>query len=141
LFSADATPRLKGGAVDRSRLADPKYYAKKAYQLLSRSDRPTDSNWVQESIGLIRDLERLMKTEFKDTRDFREKVEKFSDGYDLRRADPATRLRRARMKFNMTQKDLAQHLGYTSHAAIAQFEKRKRPPSRRVTEWLKSVGM
>jgi DNA-binding XRE family transcriptional regulator len=130
-----------GIEVDPSRLGDLKYHAKKVYQILTRPDRPENSNSIQEFIALIRDLEKRLKTQFNDTKDFRQKLEKYLEGYDLRKADPPSRLRRARKKLRLTQMELARHIGYTSHVPIAQFEKGKRAPTRRVLEWLDSLGM
>jgi DNA-binding transcriptional regulator YiaG len=132
---------IRGVEVDGSRLGDQKYFVKKAYQVLCSADRPSDSSSDQEHSGLVRELERRLKTEFNSTRDLNEKVEKYLAGYDLRKAEPSARLRRARKKLKLTQGELARRLGYTSHVPIANFERGKRPLTRRVSEWLESIGM
>ena len=86
-------------------------------------------------------LERLLKTQFTNTADFRQKVDSFLRGYEVRKADPPVRIKKARKKKKWTQQQLADHLGYKSHAAIAQLEKGLRFPPKKVFKWLEEVGM
>jgi ribosome-binding protein aMBF1 (putative translation factor) len=114
---------------------------KKAVQVLEDQNRPQDSDSVQRRVQLIRALEGELRTEFKDTKDFREKVGKYLAGYDLRKPEPAKRVIGGRKKLRITQLELARRLGYKSHVPIAQFERGKRYPTRRVFQWLESIGM
>lgn len=133
--------KIHGVDVDISRLKDKRYFVKKAYQILNNPNRPMDADSVQWRVLLVQCLERLLKTQFINTADFRQKVDGFLRGYEVRKADPASRIKKARKKKKWTQKQLANHLGYKTHAAIAQLENGLRYPSKKVFQWLEEVGM
>ena len=133
--------KIHGIDVDISRLKDKRYYVKKASQILNNPDRPLDADSVQWRALLVQCLERLLKTQFANTADFKQKIDSFLRGYEVRKDDPAERIKRARKKKKWTQKQLADYLGYKSHAAIAQFEKGLRYPSKKVFQWLEDEGM
>lgn len=126
---------------DKEQIADKRYLVKKAIQIFEDTDRPIDSDSVQWRVQIIRALENELRTGFKDTRDFRNKVGKYLAGYDLRKPRPPIRIIKARKKLGLTQMDLARQLGYKNHVPVAQFERGKRYPTRRVFKWLESIGM
>jgi DNA-binding XRE family transcriptional regulator len=130
---------IHGIEVDVTRIKDRRYFVKKAYQILSSTNHPEDSNVIQWRTLLVQCLENLLNTEFKNTRDLRQKVEKYLKGYNIRKGTAAERIQRARKKKKLTQKELAKDLGYKSHVAIAQFEKGLRYPPKKVFEWLEGV--
>jgi len=133
--------KIHGVDVEISRLKEKRYFVKKAYQVLTNPNRPMDADSVQWRVLLVQCLERLLKTQFTNTADFRQKEDGFLRGYEVRKADPASRIKKARKKKKWTQKQLADHLGYKSHAAIAQFEKGLRHPPKRIFQWLDDEGM
>ena len=81
----------------------------------------------------------MLNTEFKNTRDLRQKVQKYLKGYEIRKGSTGERIQRARKKLGVTQKELAKELGYKNHTAIAQFEKGLRYPPGKVFKWLEGV--
>jgi len=113
-----------------------RYFVKKVFDTLTSPDLPTDPNSVQLHIGAIRCLEKILSTQFKDTHDFKEKIARSLGGYDLRKTDPKERLKRARKKAGLTQKELATLLGYPSQVSIAHVEGGTRYPSKKMLEWL-----
>jgi ribosome-binding protein aMBF1 (putative translation factor) len=116
-------------------------FVRKAYEMLTDSSRSGNADSVMFRVKLIGCLEKLLRTEFKNTRDFRQKVEDFLQGYDGRKMSASRRIRKARKKKKWTQKQLATYLGLKSHVPIVQYEKSQRNPSARVMQWLKEVGM
>ena len=122
-------------------LVDKRYLVKRTFQILTKPDRSGDSDHVNHCLRLIRCLEKTLKTEFRSTKEFREKTEQFLEGFDLRNNPISDRIKKARRKMGWTQKQLADHLGYASHVPIAQFEKGKRQPTKRVEDWLQKTGM
>jgi hypothetical protein len=108
---------------------------------LTDPDRPCDSASVDYRVGLIRFLEKLMRTEFASTADLRQHVERFLDGYDGRRLPVPQAIKRARKKLKLTQRQLAEQLGFKDHTLISKYEKGQRVPSAKVIEWLKGGGM
>ena len=76
---------IHGVEVDVTRIKDRRYFVKKAYQILESTDHPTDSNTTQWRTLLVQCLENLLNTEFINTRDVRDKVEKYLKGYDIRK--------------------------------------------------------
>lgn len=113
-----------------------KYFVKKVFDILTSPDLPTDPNSVQFHIGAYRCLENILSTQFKNTHDFKEKIARYLGDYDLRKTEPKERLKRARKKAGLTQKDLAALLGFKSQVSIAHIEEGKRYPPKKVLEWL-----
>ena len=140
-MSEEGMTMFQGIEVDPDRLGDDKYRVKKTLQILENPNRPMDHEAVQDRLGLIRGLEKEFRTQFSNTADWRDKGERYLDGYDLRKSDPRTRLRKARKKFRLSQKQLAEEVGYSSHVPITQMERGKRQVSKQVLTWLEERGM
>ncbi len=132
---------IHGVEVDVTRIKDRRYFVKKAYQILESTDHPTDSNTTQWRTLLVQCLENTLGTEFENTRDLKRKVEKYLKNYDVRKGTAGNRIKKARKKLGLTQKQLAKELGYSSHAAINQFEQDSRYPPAKVFKWLEAQGM
>jgi transcriptional regulator with XRE-family HTH domain len=83
-----------------------------------------DADSVQKKIGIIRELERLTKSDFKNTDDFHAKIKTFlTNGKAL---SPGKQLQIARKKMGYTQTRLGVELG-CSQPFIAQMERNERP--------------
>ena len=108
---------------------------------LTDPDRPCDSVSVDYRVEQIRYLEKLMRTEFSSTTDMRQQVERFLEGYDGRRLPVNQAIKRARKKRKLTQRQLAEKLGFKDHTLISKYEKGQRVPSEKVIAWLKNGGM
>jgi len=87
---------------------------------LTNPDRPCDSASVDYRIGQIRYLEKLMRTEFASTADFRQHVDRYLSGYDGRRLPVPQAIKRARKKLKLTQRQLAELLGFKDHTVFSQ---------------------
>ena len=111
------------------------------WRVLTDPDRPGDSISVDYRVGLIRYLEKLMRTEFASTADLRQHVERYLSGFDGRRLPVSQAIRRARKKLKLTQRQLAEQLGFKDHTLISKYEKGQRVPSDKVIAWLKGGGM
>jgi len=109
---------------------------KRLWLVLTDPDRPCDSASVEYRLGLIRFLEKLMRTEFASTADLRQHMERFLDGHDGRRLPVPQAIKRARKKLHLTQRQLAELLNLKDHTLISKFESGKRLPSAKVLEWL-----
>ena len=92
---------IHGVDVDVTRTKDRRYFVKKAYQILCSTNHPEESNVTQWRTLLVQCLENLLNTEFKNTRDLRQKVEKYLKGYDIRKGTAEERIKRARKKLKM----------------------------------------
>ena len=132
---------VHGVRIDLRRIKNKKYFVSKLHQIVSNSTHPTDANSFQWRVSAVRYMEKVLKSEFSSSRDLRRKIERYLNGYDIRRGPVSQRIKRARKKKGWTQKQLAQHLGYKSHAAIAQFERGARYPTERIFKWLEEQGM
>lgn len=149
LETTDVTPRGTSRTSDQDELVlpdttgakDRRPMVKRLWLALTDPDRPGDSVSMVYRIGLIRLLEKLMRTEFASTADLRQSVERFLDGYDGRRLPLPAAIRRARKKIKLTQRQLAEQLGFKDHTLISKYEKGQRVPSEKVIEWLKGGGM
>ena len=64
-----------GVKIDLRRINDKRYLVKKLYQIILDPDRPTDAASVQWRVNVIRCLENMLRTDFKNTRDFKRKIE------------------------------------------------------------------
>lgn len=115
--------------------SDDYYFVKKSRQIIEKADRyPT---------GLIPILEQVMMTDFKHTRDYKEKVKKYlanNKGNGRKRIIPVERrLVKARKKLGWTQDRLAEELGYNSRKTIQRYEDGSQYPPKRVFKWLDSI--
>jgi DNA-binding transcriptional regulator YiaG len=120
---------------------DKKATVKWIWKVLTDPDRPCDSTSVDYRVELIRYLENLMRTEFASTKDLRQHVERYLDGHDGRRMPISQAIRRARKKLKLTQRQLAELLGFRDHTLLSQYENGERVPSGKVIKWLKEGGM
>lgn len=116
-------------------------FDKELYIEICRKDRPLDPRSIQDRVDLIKILEKRLKTEFFNTRDFHEKVGNHFNRFRPHIIPVSTRVRKARKKLRWSQKQLAAHLGYKSHVSIAHYERGLRYPSSEVLKWLKDMGM
>jgi ribosome-binding protein aMBF1 (putative translation factor) len=132
---------FQGIQFDLGRIKDKRYFVKKAYQLITSRTTPTDSNSVQTRVLLAEWLEKFLKTEFKDTRDFKQKIQRYLEGYEIRKAPVGERIKKLRKKKGWAQKELAKHLGLKSHVTIVNYEKGLRYPPKKVFQWLDEAGM
>ena len=123
-------------SIDLSRIKEKRYFLKKAYQILIDPNRSTDVDSVQWRVSLIRCLESILRTQFVNTRDFNRKIREFLRDFDIRKAPAGERIRKARNKIRISQKQLAEQLGFKSHAVIAQYERGHRYPNSKVFQWL-----
>jgi len=133
--------QYQGIEIDLGRFADRVYLVKKIHQIITNPNRPSDHHSFYGRVDLIAFLERILRTEFRNTRDMNQKLADFHNGYDLRRIDPKIKILKMRKRQNLTQKQLAMKLGYSSHVLIAQMESGKRPASKRVLAWLEEEKM
>lgn len=138
---SDGIVQYQGEKIDLSRLADKAYLVKKIYQIVLNPNRPYDYHSFYRRVDLIAVLERMLRTEFRNTRDMKHKVADFLSGYDLRKVDTKIRIRKMRKGQRLTQQQLAERLGYRSHVPIAQMETGTRPASKRVLAWLEEEKM
>jgi len=134
-------PANLGTAIPPEVAKDKRPTVKRFWLALTDPDRPCDSASVDYRIGLIRFLEKLMRTEFASTTDLRQHVERYLEGHDGRRLPVPQAIRRARKKLKLTQRQLAEQLGFKDHTLISKYEKGERVPSDKVLEWLKEGGM
>ena len=132
---------IQGVEFDMNQYNDKKYFVKKISQILSNKTRPTDSTSVQWRVDAVRRLERMLRTEFKGTRDFKRKTEEYLANYQIRKGSVSDRIKKARKKLRWTQKQAAEHLGFKTHVTFVNYEKGKRYPKEKVFEWLKEVGV
>ena len=114
---------------------------KRLWLVLTDPGRPCDSDSVEYRLGLIGDLEELMRTDFANTADLRHHVERYLSGYDGRRLPVPQAIKRARKKLKLTQRQLAELLGFKDHTLISKYESGKRVPTDKLLEWLKEGGM
>ena len=133
--------RTAGINIERERLNDKMYFMKKLFELIINHSLPDDSESIQWRVSAIKYFEIVLKKEFVDTHDFKQKVGDYLKGYDLRKPANKERIKKARKKLGLTQKNLALQLGYKSHVPIAQFESGTRSPSSKVIEWLEKKAM
>ena len=77
-----------------------------------------------------------MRTDFASTADLRHHVERYLSGYDGRRLPVPQAIKRARKKLKLTQRQLAELLGFKDHTLISKYESGKRVPTDKLLEWL-----
>lgn len=142
LLAKYAIKETQGVKFDIRRIKDKRYFVKKAYQIISNPDRPNDADSVQWRVLLVRCLEQMLKTEFRNTRDFKEKCKSFikrsKTEEDIRRS-VGKRIIRARKKLEWDQKKLAEFLGYRSRKTIQRYENDSVYPPIKILNWLKGV--
>ncbi len=132
---------IHGVEIDCNKIEDKRYFVKKAFQILSNRDFPKNADGTQWRTLLIHVLEKLLRTQFQNTRDLKHKINNFLKNYEVRNKPAGERIERARRKKKWSQRELAEHLGYKSHVSIAQYEKGLRYPPQRVFDWLDELGM
>jgi DNA-binding XRE family transcriptional regulator len=130
-----------GVKIDLRRINDKRYLVKKLYQIILDPDRPTDAASVQWRVNVIRCLENMLRTDFKNTRDFKRKIENYLKNYEIRKGSAADRIKKARKKLRLTQEQAAEHLGFKTHVTFVNYEKGKRYPPDKVFRWLEEVGV
>jgi DNA-binding XRE family transcriptional regulator len=133
--------QYQGIEIDLSRFVDRVYLVKKIHQILANPNRPYDYHSFHRRVDLVALLERILRTEFRNTYDMNQKLADFHNGYDLRKSDPKIRIRKMRKRQRLTQKQLAIKLGYSSHVPIAQMEGGERRASKKVLAWLEEEKM
>ena len=74
LLAKNAIKNIQGIRIDLRRINDKRYLVKKLYQIILDPDRPTDAASVQWRVNVIRCLENMLRTDFKNTRDFKRKI-------------------------------------------------------------------
>ena len=141
LISKYAIKEIQGVEIDLRRIKDKRYFVKKLYQIISNPDRPTDADSFQWRLKAVKVLEKMLRTDFKNTRDFRRKVENYLKNYEIRKGSAAYRIKKARKKLRLTQKQAAEHLGFKTHVTFVNYEKGKRYPPDKVFRWLEEVGV
>ena len=127
--------------VEKKRIKDRRYIIKKIFTQLTDQNRSMDSHSIIYRTTLVRLLEKSLRTEFSNSKDFRQKVEKYLENYDFRLRPPNERIKLARKRMGWTQEKLAKHLGYSTHVAVHQVELGKRFPTTRVFRWLDEQKM
>lgn len=140
-FAKLPVKRKQGVVNDITKIKNRRYFVKKAFQILTNPERPLDANSVQQTIVLVRHLENLLRIQFENTRGFRRKIENYLKNYEIRKGTAGDRIKKARKKSRLTQKELAKMLGYKTHVTILNYEKGKRYPDEKVFQWLNVVGV
>lgn len=135
------TKKIQGVHIDAKGIHNKRYLVKKIYQTLTNPDRPTDSASFHWRVDAVRYLEKMLRTEFRNTKGFKRKIEKYLENYEIRRRPVNERIKKARKKKKWTQKELATHLSYKTHVPIVQFEKGYRYPPEKVFQWLEEERM
>lgn len=141
LLAKNAIKNIQGIKIDLRRINDKRYLVKKLYQIILDPDRPTDAASFQWRVNVIRCLENMLRTDFKNTRDFKRKIENYLNNYEIRKGSAADRIKKARKKLRLTQKQAAEHLGFKTHVTFVNYEKGKRYPPDKVFRWLEEVGV
>jgi len=132
---------IQGIDIDRRRLNDRKYIVNKAFQIIANPDRPWDLPSTEFRLHLVRSLENIISSEFKNTKEFKRKINDILMDCDFRKKEINLRIINARKKLKITQKQLADQLGYKSHVTIVHFEDGSRYPSKIILQWLEKIGM
>ena len=141
LLAKNAIKNIQGIRIDLRRINDKRYLVKKLYQIILDPDRPIDATSFQWRVNVIRCLENMLRTDFKNTRDFKRKIENYLNNYEIRKGSAADRIKKARKKLKLTQKQAAEHLGFKTHVTFVNYEKGKRYPPDKVFRWLEEVGV
>ena len=136
LISKYITKEVQGIKIELRRIDDKRYLIKKLYQVLSNPNSPRDAYSVQVRTNIVQLLEKLLRTEFINTRDLRRKVDQYLGNYELRMRPVGERIKRARKKLRLTQAELATNLGFSSRVQIAYLENGHRYPPSKIFKWL-----
>lgn len=139
-FAKHPVKKIQGLVIDITK-KNRRYFVKKAFQSLTNPERPMDANSVRRRIVLVRHLENVLRTRFESARDFRRKIENYLKNYEIRKGTAGDRIKKARKKSRLTQKELAKKLGFKTHVTILNYEKGKRYPEEKVFQWLNEVGV
>ena len=110
---------------------------KRLYQTICKGELGDDPNSLQKRVDIIRYLEGELKTEFRDTKDFHEKIRAFLMYGGKRRATEGRRLKEARERLGWTQEQLAEALR-VHRRTIIRFESNQYRLSRKALKWLKN---
>jgi len=127
---------ILGVKFDLGQIYDRRYFVKKIYQVLCNTNGFLDDFSVQWRVNAVRYLERLLRSEFRNTRDLRRKVDNYLQNYQIRKGSVGERIKKARKKLGWTQKRLADHFGFKKHVTILNYEKGLRYPPEKVFRWL-----
>ncbi len=138
--SKGRSPRKKGSVPSPGR--DPEKIREVLY-LYNKIPRNESSDWgaTDQRVEVVRRIETILKKEFNNTRELTEFVQVYVIDIDNRKLPLNQRLRRARKKQKLSQRELAKMFGFKTHVSIAQFELGKRMPTKAVLGWLESVEM
>jgi len=108
-------------------------YLRKAYQVLTgEEDLPLED---YERVLLVRAIENFTGFEFKNTKDFKEKIEQFL----LLGENPGETLKRVRKNCHLSQRSLGKKLSLTQ-AAISMMESGEIPLNGKVIKFIKKKG-
>ena len=94
LISKYITKEVQGINIDLRRLDDKRYLVKKLCQILANPNSPRDTYPVQVRTNIVQLLEKLLRTEFINTRDLRRKVDQYLGSYELRTRPVGERIKR-----------------------------------------------
>lgn len=145
ILGKHSTVIIFGVEIDTRKIKNKAYFVKKAYQIISNPDRPTDSDSFQLRTNIVRCLEYMLKAQFKNTRDFKEKCKNFlartkaKEGTKNITRSAGKRIIRARKKLKWTQERLAEESGFRSRKTIQRYENDLMYPPVKVINWLKEV--
>jgi DNA-binding XRE family transcriptional regulator len=104
---------------------------KRLYQTICKRELGDDPGSLQKRVDIIRYLEKELRTEFKSTADFHQKVQAYLAGYT---SSPAARLKRARKKLKLLQAELAAILD-CSRSSVAMMESGSKPLIKQALEF------
>jgi len=110
---------------------------KRLYNVICRKELGDDPGSLQKRVDIIRYLERELRTEFKSTADFHQKVQAYLAGHV---SSPAVRLKRARKKFRLLQAELGALLN-CSREFVVQMENSERPLTKKTLEFVKMAEL
>jgi len=103
------------------------------YHLISNKFFPDDPTSFQKRVNIIKFLEETTKYEFKNTKDFHQKMKLYLSGYQLAGKD----LKKIRKQSKLTQSELAKQFGI-SRPYVIMMEKNKKPLNQRALNFIKS---
>ena len=83
---------FRGTKFDLSRIKDKRYFVKKAYDLISERRR-SGSSTTQTRIFLLQWMETTLRTQCKNTRDMKHKIENYLWKYQIRQKSDEDRMK------------------------------------------------
>lgn len=101
---------------------------------LDKTKNQNDALSVQKRSLAVLQMELIMDTKFKNTKDYKEKLKNYLITSPIEGKD----LKEARRKDNLTQQALAKQLG-VSRALIGHMERNERPLSKKVKQYIKDA--